>query len=156
MKILFISNGYPSSIYPSKTVFLQRLVNEIADLGHICTVIAPNPIPKNHSIPEKYQMQKTQLGKTVRVFIPNYLKIWFSAKIKKDPFKRISFHNYYKTVLKTIKKEKIEFDIIYAHFLGAAAYSAVKIGKKKKLYQFLQQPEKAHFHILMNLIKYIQ
>lgn len=51
MRILFLTMGYPSVNNPSYIIFLQRLVNELVDQKHTCTVIAPTKYPGEKPVP---------------------------------------------------------------------------------------------------------
>lgn len=130
MKILFITNGYPSVNTPSKTVFLQRLVHEMRDLGNECTVIQPNPFPQAHNIPNQREEHYTIKGNCVDVYYPRYLRFWLRARTKFDPFKKLTEMSYLNAVLKVIQEHDIKFDVVYAHFLSTPARCAVKIGEK--------------------------
>ena len=44
MKILVVSNNYPSLKYPSRGVFVYNLIQQFCKLGHQVTVISPENI----------------------------------------------------------------------------------------------------------------
>ena len=79
MKILFIVAGYPNRQDPTTCVFIQRLVNQIADMGHNCSVIAPVKIKKLFKADIK-EIQMTDRGNTVNVYFPQYQSIEHTHK----------------------------------------------------------------------------
>lgn len=130
MKILYVTNGYPSSIDLSFCVFSQRLVNEWVDQGHECTVICPRKTPGEKAVPGHAEEQYTPKGNKVNVFFPNYLCTGLTARWEQDPLRDWSFHNFFAATTKIIENEKIQFDVVYAQFLGISGWCAVKIAKK--------------------------
>ena len=131
MRILFISMGYPSRENPSRLVFLKHLVDEIANQGNQCVVIAPSRISKSEEAKlPYYERQTTQKGKTVDVYFPKYLSAWLQSKFQVDPVRNFGIQQFYCSVINTIKREKIEFDCVYSHFLWISAMTAVRVGRK--------------------------
>lgn len=129
MRILFITNGYPSVNTPSKTVFLQRLIHEIRDLGNECFVIQPNPFPQAKNIPNQKETHTTVLGNSVTVFYPRYIRFWLTARSRRDYLKEWTEKNYLNAVLDVIKKYKLQFDVVYAHFLSTPTRCAIEVGR---------------------------
>lgn len=131
MKILFVSMGYPSKENPSRLVFLKHLVDEIANQGNQCVVIAParRSNDKEAKLPY-FERHVTEKGNTVDVYFPKYFSVWLQSKIKVDLMRNLSIQQFYAAVVKTIEKEHIEFDCVYSHFLWVSAMAAVYIGKK--------------------------
>lgn len=130
MRILYITNGYPSNFDPSYWVFSQRLVNEWIDMGHECVVICPRKFPGEKSIPGKVEIQHTALGNDVKVYFPNYTCTWLTARFKNDLLRDWSFNNFFRAVDKIIRENNIQFDFVYSQFLGVASWCSVKIAKK--------------------------
>ena len=131
MKILFVSMGCPSKENPSRLVFLKHLVDEIANQGNQCVVIAParRSNDKEAKLPY-FERHVTEKGNTVDVYFPKYFSVWLQSKIKVDLMRNLSIQQFYAAVVKTIEKEHIEFDCVYSHFLWVSAMAAVYIGKK--------------------------
>lgn len=130
MRILYITNGYPSCVDLSFCVFSQRLVNEWVDQGNECTVICPRKLPGEKPIPGKYEEQYTPKGNMVKVYFPSYLCTGLTARWEKDPFRDWSFKNFYSAAVKIIESENLKFDVVYAQFLGISGWCAVKIAEK--------------------------
>lgn len=115
MKVLWITSVYPSSENPGNGVFHETQVKALTSLGVEVTVI--NPIPLNASIirvwKKRYRNKKLpylEKRNGVNVYRPVYRATpgqlrWF------QPDKRIAG-----SILKTVKKEKLHFDFIHAHF----------------------------------------
>ena len=131
-EICFITNKYPNISEPNVLVFLQQLIWSIADLGYVCTVIAPMPVniyPKYIKQPY-HTVETTENGNKVDVYWPKYSGFgdehrvlgWSPARLTADLFTRAA--------IKTIKKENIVFDVVYAHFLEPAGVAAARIGEK--------------------------
>lgn len=110
MKILVISDNYPSRKHPSHGIFLYKLVQKFVGKGHEVTVIAPQKVWDRFSKGKSYGEEKAV------VIRPNVFS--FSAKALPG------FNTYQLThisksiaVRRAVKKHKIEFDVVYGHFL---------------------------------------
>lgn len=130
MKILFLTMGYPSVNNPSHVVFLQRLVNELVDQNHSCTVISPVKCPGEKPVVGNKEVHRTKLGNPVDVYFPKYICAWLESRFKYDFIRWASVQNYINTVDKIIINNRIQFDCIYSHFLGISAFAAITLGKK--------------------------
>jgi teichuronic acid biosynthesis glycosyltransferase TuaC len=160
MRILFLSMGYPSSKNPSRIVFLQRLVNELADQGHTCHVIAPVKLPIDKNTVIGKEIQKSPMGQSVTVYFPGYACFWLTARTEKDPFKKLSVNNYISAVQRTIKKNKLDFDVVYSHFLGISAECAIKIAETyhkpcfaaagESVFSYFDAPDGEHVYEYLN------
>lgn len=132
MKILFIVTVYPNQQDSTTCVFIQRLVNQIADMGHTCSVIAPvkkkNPFQIDRK-EKQIEKQITDKGNIVNVYFPQYFSLWLSSKNYIDLIGKYSDLAYYNAVKRIIKQERITFDAVYAHFIGITATVTAKIGK---------------------------
>ena len=137
MRILFITMGYPSNKNRSRLVFLQRLVNEMVDLGHECTVIAPTKrFHFNEGSTCYEEVQSTNKNNQVHVYFPKYTCIYLTSRFKNDIFSDFSVQNYIDSVKEVINKEHIKFDCIYSHFVGTSAIAATTIGAYYKVPTF--------------------
>ncbi|MCO5723329.1 glycosyltransferase family 4 protein [Robiginitalea marina] len=127
MKILVISNNYPSNKYPSHGVFVYKLVQEFAKLGHEISVISPTKI----GLSKGNQKKSTYGTELCEVYRPKY----FSASAK-----RIGNFNTYKysqrgqvlAVKRTVRKKNIEFDVVYAHFITNAIIAVEALSEYNK------------------------
>ncbi|MRH99163.1 glycosyltransferase [Kriegella sp. EG-1] len=114
MKILVISNNYPSESSPSRGVFVYKLVQQFVKFGNEVHVISPEGIIKRKS---SKNIRKSYGQELATVYRPQY----FSASAK-----NIFGYNTYRigeqgqvwAVQRTIKKYQLEFDVVYAHFLS--------------------------------------
>jgi len=112
MKILVISNNYPSLEYPTRGVFVYNLIQEFCKLGHKVTVISPKSI----SITKAFQKKKSYGVENCMVHRP----ISFSASsIQLGSFNtsRVAELGQIAGIRRTIKKYNIEFDFVYSHFM---------------------------------------
>lgn len=118
--------------YPTKTnngcVFAKHLICAIADNGYECVVIAP--MIKNTKNTSKdavlySRTDTTEQGNQIRVFTPTYLHLSSRRQTMK-----LSMNNHYKAVMKVIKKEKLDPDLVYGHFIYQCGLTAARIGKK--------------------------
>src|SRR5690554_4469467 len=126
MNIVIIANNYPYK-HSNNYVFVKQLVDKWVTMGHNCTVIAPLSITKRikNKILKRPYIYKYE---NYNLYSPKFIsfgKISILGKIG-----RYLFNN---AVLSTIKKEKLEIDLIYAHFMVsagvAAAYCSERLNK---------------------------
>lgn len=130
--ICFLTNKYPNIVEPSALVFLQQLVWSMADMGIKCTVIAPMPTniyPKYKQQPY-HTVETTENGNTVEVYWPKYTGFGDEHKILGWSPAKLTTSLFTKAVKKTIEREEISFDAVYAHFLEPAGVAAARIGRK--------------------------
>jgi len=131
--LLIISNGYPNEKGSVDCTFVKSQVDELSKYFKKIIVIVPTPyFPKILSrLGFKGYVNRLNnynyTYKNISVFYPTYFKL---------PNK-ISYKTFYlfNSVDNLIKKEKIHFDLIHAHFTFPSGYVAAKIKKKynKKL-----------------------
>lgn len=130
-KICIIVNNYPNCVDRNKLVFVQQLVWEWSDLGIDCVVICPiatNIYPSYKRI-KYFQTEKTTKGNTVKIFSPHFFGFGQKRKILGIKLARLTTYNFTKKVFSTIKKERINFDCVYGHFITPSGICAAKIGK---------------------------
>lgn len=128
-RILIITGWFPNEFETSKGIFTKKIVEaQLKYTNCSITIICPIPyFPKiNFSfIPEKFKnsskIKYYYLNEGYKVYHPKYLKLPSPLSDK------IDWYAYYKAVLKTIKREKINFDIIHSHGLFPDSYSAALI-----------------------------
>lgn len=114
MKILVVSNNYPSNQKPSNGIFLYRLVQKFVELGHEVTVVS------NKKIWDVFNRNYNDYGQEkARIIRPLTLSV--SAK-QIDRFNTYRLSHYFnvKAAQSVIKNHNAGFDIIYAHFLRNA------------------------------------
>ena len=139
MKILVVSNNYPTPRDPSHGTCVYQLRQQFAKLGHEVTVIRPT-----YLIPKKIGWKKENYGEELAtVYRPKYLST--SAK---SIFGLNTYHLgerfQINAVKKIVKKYNLEFDVIYAHFFTNAfiAIGALE-SYKKPIYAAIGE----YFHI---------
>lgn len=131
-RICFITNKYPNLAEPNVLVFLQQLIWSIADLGVSCIVISPMPVniyPKYAKQPY-HTIEETNKGSKIDVFWPKYLGFGDEHKIFGHSPAKLTASLFTKAAMKTIRKEKVQFDSVYAHFLEPAGVAAARIGQE--------------------------
>ncbi|WP_224483113.1 glycosyltransferase family 4 protein [Robertkochia aurantiaca] len=113
MKLLVLSNNYPSPDNPNRGVFVYNLVQEFCKLGCQVTVIAPRKpfILKSKGKASSYGKERAV------VFRPNFLSASAKSVFGFNTY-RISEFLQVKAISSCIRKNKIEFDVAYAHFLN--------------------------------------
>lgn len=130
MKILFVTDPYPSKTYPNNGVFVYGFVQELVRQGHEVTVISPKKITF-YSIFTKGISYGTESAK---VFQPCILTA--SAK-KIGSFNTYSVTHIQKerSVRRILKKNQIDFDIVFCHFISSAMYAVEALkGKNKPIF----------------------
>ena len=135
--ILFLLDGYPIC-GSNACVFARNLICELADMGIQCVVVAPQIITKNtlkKRIPY-YVADFTIKGNTIDVYSPLYL--YASSR---PSCLGISVSNHVAAVRRVIKKEQIQFDVVYGHFIYTCGLSAAVIGQRYCVPSFLSVGE---------------
>lgn len=130
--LLIISNGYPNKQGSIDSIFVKTQVDELSKYFNKVYVIVPTPYyPKLFSYFIKgYNNRLNNFNysyNNVNVYYSNYFKL--PNKISSRTY------NLLNCVDKIIKKNKIKFDLIHAHFTFPSGFVAVKIKQKynKKL-----------------------
>ncbi|AJC71437.1 glycosyl transferase family 1 [Thermococcus guaymasensis DSM 11113] len=116
--LLILTNSYPDEdnrhyggIFVKEQVrYLARHFNEIY-------VISPQPYGSNRNLRD-YEYDN------VRVYYPRFfhLPVEFFRKRLGD--------NFFKAAMRVIEREKLEFDLIHAHFTWPGGYAGVKLAKE--------------------------
>lgn len=120
-RLLFIQDGYPLNGSTS-CVFVRNLIVALVKLGVECTVISPQIYRGKKTIPY-YQEDLIESFGTIKVYSPYYLFLTSHPAMLK-----YSMQNHTNAVLKTIKKENLQFDAVYGHFIYQCGLSAAKVG----------------------------
>lgn len=113
MNLCVISSSYPSEDGIGNT-FVEQLVNAMTRLGHHCVVISPLNTFVNSGITNHYKKHEVKTvdgDRTVEVYRP---RIWN----RNIPIVPVSTNLYLaqRAIEKTIKKNKLVFDVLYCHF----------------------------------------
>lgn len=128
MRILVISNNYPSTNAPTYGIFVYNLIQKFVELGHEVTVIS------NRSTWGllKRKKQKMSYGEELATVI-------YPRSISASNKWILNFNTHMigekfsvNATKKVVKKNQLEFDVIYAHFLvnGIIAVKALSsLGK---------------------------
>jgi glycosyltransferase involved in cell wall biosynthesis len=127
MKILVISNNYPSKKSPSQGVFVYKLIQEFAKLGNEVIIISPSKMGSFESLKRSYDYGP-ELGK---VFRPKF----FSASAKKFGSYNtyhISHKGQVNAIQRVVKNNNIEFDVVYAHFITNALIAVDALSEYNK------------------------
>ena len=150
MRICFITNRYPTEDYPANT-FLDKLVCEMAEQGAECAVIAPyRPIvdkinKKNYKTPF-YRERITASGKVIKIYNPTYC--WgTNKKIAGFNMSQIGLKIFVRCVDKVIKKQQLEFDAVYGHFILPSGFAAAEIGKRYNKRSFFAYGESSFANV---------
>jgi len=124
--VLFVTNSYRSFIKDQieliseqlKNVYVLVRYNSIAELSRFI----PSEELKNHR--KEFQIDLTNTPSNVRVIVLPLLYLPTDLGYKKLGEK------HFKAVQKTIQKNKIEFDLIHAHFAWSSGYAAAKLQER--------------------------
>lgn len=143
-KICIITDRYPTKEYPINT-FLDQLVCQFADMGIKCTVIAPysplrDKLNKRNYHPQKHWVKKTKNGATIDIFCP-HMPPAFGMKIAGIDFTKIYGKLFVVAAEKEYKKNKVEADAFYAHFVIPAGLAAAELSAKFHIPYFVAYGE---------------
>lgn len=140
--LCIISAGYPSENNPVYT-FVDQLVCEFADKGINCCVVSPesvtNNVFRNSLNAPRTSTRKTKCGNQIKVLRPRYFS--FSKSIFSINTYPFTYKSFKKCVLKEIKKENLEIDAIYGHFIAPSGMVAAELGEILGVPSFLAYGE---------------
>ena len=127
-EICFILDSYPTKT-TNGCVFAKHLICAIADMGYRCTVVAPRILSGGilrNVDKAPYRIEEfTNKGSKIRIFRPYYLHL----SSRKETM-GLSMDNHYRVVLKTIRKEGLQPDAVYGHFIYQCGLTAARIGEE--------------------------
>lgn len=149
MTILTITYQYPYK-QSNDFIFVKQLMDEFVVQNENIIVISPQSLTSIFFKRKNKKPYKSSViigHKSYNVFCPNYLT-FSNLPILKE-LGRIFFK---RAVLRIIKKEKITFDIIYAHFLKVPGTTAYKIHRKYQKPYFIALGESTFDFKMNNLI----
>lgn len=126
--VCFIANGYPTKDDPVYA-FIKPIANTMADMGIMCTVIAPQSVSssiknKKKLRPKKW-LDKSDNGNTITIIQPKY----FSFSGLKVKGINLSVASRDRAIINVFNKEKIKPDAIYAHFWDCGIAAAKMLEK---------------------------
>ena len=112
MKILVISNNYPSPRFPTRGVFVYNLIQQFCKQGHDVSVISPEVFN-----PTTIFVKKKSYGNELStVYRPKFITA-SSKKIGSFNTFRITELGQIYAIRRIVKKYKLQFDFVYCHFM---------------------------------------
>ncbi|MBO5128780.1 MAG: glycosyltransferase [Oscillospiraceae bacterium] len=127
-QILFILDWYPTRTN-NGCVFAKHLICAIADMGYDCVVVAPRPIYKGTfrqvNAAPYFREERTAQGSKVRIYMPHYLHL-----TSRKQTMGLSMNNHLHAVTKVLRKEKLNPDLVYGHFIYQCGLTAARVGEK--------------------------
>ena len=119
--LLILPNSYPDKDNKHYGgIFVKEQVNELAKYFNKIYVISPQPFGSNRALVD-YEYRN------VRVFFPRFFHVPVGY------FRRKLGENFFKAALRVIQQEKLEFDIIHAHFTWPSGYAGMLLKRKFKV-----------------------
>lgn len=143
MEYCFVAGNYPTK-ERQVHVFLENVVVRLVDRGEKCNVIAPQSyvayLFKKDNRRPVYAEYETSNGNKYNVYSPLY---FIFPKIRFGKF--FSMHKWtknmiYKSLVKTYKKNKMNADVVYSHFIQAGI-GGVKLATKLGIPSFIANGE---------------
>ncbi|TVR60851.1 MAG: glycosyltransferase family 4 protein [Gemmatimonadales bacterium] len=131
MNLLIIS-GFPSKAKPWTNPFVKELVRHLIPKLKSVTVVSPQAfVPYRPKLPYKAVQSLSGVTKdsTVEVLRPRYPAVPIGrvgSRFRAIATQRAHAH----TTLQCIKREDLEFDVVYSHFLFRSGYSAIAVGRR--------------------------
>lgn len=127
-QILFLLDWYPTPTN-NGCVFAKHLICAIADMGYDCVVVAPRPISgatfqKANQAAYKRE-EYTQQGSKIRIFMPHFLHL-----TSRKQTMGLSMNNHFRSVMQVIRREKLQPDVVYGHFIYQCGLTAARVGEK--------------------------
>jgi len=105
-------------ISPHYVTFVKDQVEELAKYFNEIYVISPEPYGRDNL------KDLANLPENVKVYFPKFFHLPVNY------FRRKLGDNFFKAALRVIKREKLEFDLIHAHFTWPSGYAGVKLKEK--------------------------
>lgn len=127
-QILFVLDWYPTPTN-NGCVFAKHLIHAIADMGYDCAVIAPRAITgatfrKSGQVPYARE-ELTEKGSRIRIFMPHFLHL-----TSRKETMGLSMNNHFRSVMHVIRKEKLQPDLVYGHFIYQCGLTSARVGEK--------------------------
>jgi glycosyltransferase involved in cell wall biosynthesis len=121
MKVLAIVANFPSLNAPYSGIFIKRTLTELSRFGAEVTIIAPQ---KWH---EK-KMPNFSIENGLTIYRPRYLSLGARNFLSFNTIK-LTHRNFSNSVFKVLKKNSLNPDYVYSHFLMPAGVTALKIAQ---------------------------
>ena len=130
-QICFLLDWYPTQTN-NGCVFAKHLICAIADMGYDCVVIAPRPVHKSsfqkaNQVPYRRE-EMTAQGNKIRIFMPFYLHL-----TSRKQTMGLSMDHHFRAVMQVIRREKLQPDVVYGHFIYQCGLTAARIGEKLRI-----------------------
>jgi len=124
-KLLIISFSFPNKTNSYiKGIFVKEQVKYLKD--HFDEIYVISPVPRSFGLEKSDKLCKNYQFDNVKVYFPRF------SHLPIKYFRNRLGDNYFKVIDKLIKKEKIEFDLIHAHFTWPSGYAGAKLKEKYK------------------------
>lgn len=129
MHICFITNKYPNKVEPNAIVFLQQLVNAIAEKDVRCSVICPVPTNLNRAYKTLPEHCVEKHGEAeVEIYYPRYFGLGQRDYLWYNPAK-FTTNRFSKAVESVVRAMPALPDAFYAHFVTPAGICAARMGR---------------------------
>ena len=142
MEYCFVAGNYPTK-ERQVHVFLENIVVRFVDNGEKCHVIAPQSLyayfVKRNIRRPIIDTRYTSAGNKYTVYSPLYF-IFPNLKIGKYSLYNWSRAMFYRALERTYRKNNLQADVIYSHFIQAGI-AGVKLATKLKLPSFIANGE---------------
>lgn len=130
--LCFITDKYPTDEYPANT-FLDKLVSEIAKTGIECTVISAYSVTEHrlHRTPYNppyHRIKTLPGGKKINIYSPRFVTL-SNKKLLNTNTAYFGINSMLRAVRKTVKKENIDPDAFYGHFILPSGICSAKMGR---------------------------
>jgi len=117
-KLLIITNSYPDkNLNTFGGIFVKDQVDELSKYFEEIYIVSPQPFGINRALFD-YDY------KNIRVFFPRFFHLPTSY------FRKRLGNSFFKATMKMIKREKLKFDLVHAHFTWPSGYAGVKLAKE--------------------------
>ncbi len=128
-RICVVTPEYPSENRPYIFTFVDQLVCTMADMDVDICVITPHDLFKYWPNKEHDRIRCSPGGKEIKVFSPGVFTLT-TRKLGPFNLSLLTEKLFIWSVKKTIKKNRLKPDILYAHFLFPAGTCVATLGKK--------------------------
>lgn len=127
-QILFVLDWYPTPTN-NGCVFAKHLICAIADMGFECVVAAPRAVTpatfqKANQVPYARE-EFTAQGSRIRIYMPHFLHL-----TSRKQTMGMSMDNHFRAVMGVIRREKLNPDLVYGHFIYQCGLTAARVGEK--------------------------
>ena len=133
--ILFVTLGYPSEYKPLYP-FLEALVKSIRDLGVQCTVINPvsavHALIRHEKLPPVIRKTYSDEGNVILVRCPRYMTC-STGRFLRHFRNTFNLRSFMWAIRHSIKKNHIEFNTVYGHFVSPSGIVASILGKERNI-----------------------